>query len=166
LVLIAAPEEDSLALGVNGNESNNSANASGAAYVFPVPLGTATTVGLGYGSAAPLPALALSSSRLGQLVTLLVSNAQPSAPGIIYIGTLSPIPFTYATGCDVYLDIPTAQVFIPFATNSLGSWSIPFYLPHDPALAGLHFSLQAAVFPSNSPIGLDSTNALDVTLGY
>ena len=165
-VVVGAYGEASNATGVNGNQSNNSALNSGAAYTYWVPLATATVVGTGCGSTSLPPTLAASAPKLGQVTTLSVSNATPLTSGMLYVGLLAPTPLVIVTGCEVYLDLGSAQLLLPFTTDGLGSWSLAVSLPLDPTLAGQQFALQAVVIPSGSPIGLDLTNAVLLNLGY
>ncbi len=165
-VVVGAPWEGSNATGVNGNQSNNSAPFSGAAYVYRVPLATATVVGTGCGSTPLPPTLAISVPVLGQTMTLSVTNAVPLASGMLYVGLLASVPLVVVSGCEAYLDLGSVQPPLPFATDSLGSWSTVVSLPQDPALAGQPFALQAVAIPSSSPIGLDLTNAVGLVFGY
>jgi hypothetical protein len=68
-------------------------------------------------------------------------------------------------GCNVFIDLATLVQWLPFATEAAGVWSTSFMLPNTPALIGAQVALQAALFPTAAPLGIDITNGLLETLG-
>ena len=132
----------------------------------PSPAATSMVVGTGCGNTLSPPTLAASLPILGQTATLAVSNGAPLASGVVVLGNLASPPTLIVPGCEVYLDLATVQPLLSFTTNNQGAWATSIALPPSSISAGLEFDIQAAVIHSNTPIGLDLTNALVLRLGY
>jgi hypothetical protein len=51
-------------------------------------------------------------------------------------------------------------------TTAVGTWAFSVGLPTDPSLVGIQAAMQAALFGTAGPLGLDISNGLIVTIGY
>ena len=69
-------------------------------------------------------------------------------------------------GCVVELDLATYAAFTPVVASPLGTWMFTIGVPSDPALLGLTVALQAALFGTAGPLGLDLSNGVIITVGY
>jgi hypothetical protein len=127
--------------------------------------GSSVAVGSGCGGAGT-PAFAVSPPRLGQSVSLSLVQATPGAAGYVYYALVPAAPLLLASGCTVEIDLGTATVLVPVATDSSGAWSSVHGVPPDPVLAGLQLALQVALAPTQGPLGLDLSNGSVVTVGY
>jgi hypothetical protein len=126
--------------------------------------GTVTTLGTGCGTTTPL--LVSTVPHFGQTFTLSVSQAPAATSGLVFFGAPALNPIALGSGCNVFIDLATLVQWLPFATDASGGpWSTSFMLPNTPTLIGAEVALQAALFPTAAPLGIDITNGLLETFG-
>jgi len=112
------------------------------------------------------PQLSSTPPILGGTVTLSVTQAPPALAGALFVSNVPLQPYVIAPGCSIWVDPLAFDTLASFTTDPAGQWALALSLPNLPALAGVRFALQAAVAPTGSPLGLDLTNGLYLTLGY
>lgn len=128
---------------------------------------SSTPVGAGCGGGPAAPVLSCTPPVIGQNVTIAIANGTPLTSGGLFMSPPPAAPTPVGGGCTVYLDLATYQPLIqPITTDAAGNWSIVLGVPNDNALAGLSVMLQAALFPTAGPLGLDITNGVLVTAGF
>jgi hypothetical protein len=128
---------------------------------------SALSVGSGCGGPGPNPpTLTAGTPRIGQPVTLSLAFGTPNAAGFLYSSSIPAAPMPVGSGCVVQLDLTTFVAVAPVAANATGAWSLTAGVPNLPSLAGVQLALQAALFGTAAPLGLDITNGLFATLGY
>ena len=110
--------------------------------------------------------LACSLPRIGQIAAVKLEYGTPGASGFVYASGIPAAPYVLGSGCMVYVDLATAIPIFPATTNSNGKWSTGFALPPDPALVGIQAAMQAALFNTAGPLGLDLSNGVIATVGY
>ncbi|MBK8974758.1 MAG: hypothetical protein IPM29_02425 [Planctomycetes bacterium] len=99
---------------------------------------------------------------LGQVMSIAVTGAAPSRPGILLLGLPgSAVPI--GNGCELLLAAP--QLFASFATDPAGAWSTTLPIPALPGLDGLRAAFQAVVAGGPYLPDLESTPASFVVLG-
>lgn len=129
------------------------------------PVATIAPIGTGCGSAGS-PLFACTTPRVGQSVTLSLTQATPNASGFVFYSPVPAAPLPIG-GCHVVqLDLAQAAELFPLTTNALGAWTLTITLPLAPNLVGVHAVMQAAVFPTTGPLGFDLTNGVIAAIGY
>jgi hypothetical protein len=112
---------------------------------------------------APCLTITLASTLpiAGTTVTLNITGAFGSTAWLL-MGSQAAIPLVLAPGCEFYLDQTTGTILqLPLAG---GSTSVQFPLPT--SFAGMQLMLQAAeLVPALSPLGIDLSNGLLLTIG-
>jgi hypothetical protein len=103
-------------------------------------------------------------AALGVTVTLSITNAVPSTPGLLFASAPAAVPLPIGGGCSVYLDLASLTELFPFTTSATGAWSTSVLVPSDAGLVGAQFALQAVVLPTAGPLGLDLSNGLLITV--
>jgi hypothetical protein len=126
---------------------------------------TANAVGIGCGVAG-MPLFNCNALRIGQNVTLLLSQGTPNASRFIYYNGVPAAPIALGSGCTVELDLVAFGEFLPVATNPKGAWSGTLSVPFDQQLVGLQGALQFALVNTLGQFGIDLSNGLIVTIGY
>lgn len=131
--------------------------------------GTWTAVGTGCAGTGNLtPTLATSWPFLGSVSYTLTVRQTPPQAIVGLFGSLGlavpPIPF--GGGCTIELDPLSLTSLAAFFTGPVGTGSLVFTLPANPAFAGFRVAYQALVLDAGAPIGLTFTNALDVTFDF
>jgi hypothetical protein len=145
---------------------------SGAAYVIsglPLPLATASSLGGGCGAPGLAPTLALSAPpRLGSTFTIWLTSATPAASGYLVADLATPALTPLGGGCIAFPNLAhmASWIQVPLTTDAAGSWQILVGLSASHVFAGLPVTMQAAVFPTAGPLGLDLTNGLVLVVGY
>jgi hypothetical protein len=110
--------------------------------------------------------LACSSPRIGQSGVVTLIDGTPGVSGFVWAGGIPAAPYVLGSGCTVEVDLATAFPIFPVTTNSSGHWITGFALPPDPALVGIQAAMQAALFNTAGPLGLDLSNGVIATVGY
>ena len=125
-LLVGAPLEDSSALGVNGDQSDNGAPAAGAVEVFDLYPGPWTGVGPGLAGVAGTPFLYGEGELAGgDAVTLKLTGAKPLGSATLVIGfSLLAAPFKAGTMVP-YPDL----LFFGLPTDANGALSLPSTWP-------------------------------------
>ncbi len=153
-VVVGAPQEDSYATGVNGNQANNNLPDSGAAYVFSVPgwfdqgcafagvSGEPRLIGTGSLNSGSSNSFALSGAAARALAVLGLASS--SAPVEFLGGTLKPFPI--------------AGTFVVF-TSASGTFSLPFTMPSG-VPAGTQLWAQFGILDVAAVHGLALSNAI------
>ena len=141
-VVVGAPEEDSSATGVNGDQSNNSASDSGAAYVF-VRSGTTWSqqAYLKASNTEPYDDFGYSVAVSGDTVVVGASREDSNATGVN--GDQANNDLVYAGAAYVFLDTP--------ALTDLGGGLA--------GVAGIPLLEATGTLEANSPITLTVTGA-------
>lgn len=129
------------------------------------PVASIASVGSGCGAAGS-PVLTCTTPRIGQNVTLSLSQATPNAAGFVYYSPVPGAPLPIGACYVVELDLAHAAELVPLTTNAVGTWTLTMPMPPAPSLVGVHAAMQAAVFPTAGPFGFDLTNGLIATIGY
>lgn len=117
-----------------------------------------------YGASAPTlmaPMLPVLGERRD-----LVMQGRVSAVGFVAFGLPVTTPVYIGAGCNIYLDLRLPYLLLPVRTNASGTAYALFTVPPDPALAGLRIGTQGVLDNPLSPIALDWTNGVVLTLGY
>jgi hypothetical protein len=96
----------------------------------------------------------------------LVMQGRVSAVGFVAFGLPVTTPVYIGAGCNIYLDLRLPYLLLPVRTNASGTAYALFTVPPDPALAGLRIGTQGVLDNPLSPIALDWTNGVVLTLGY
>jgi hypothetical protein len=155
--------DTSVGFGSNGNYYGDATLAS--IVITGSYAASATPVGSGCGGAGA-PLLSCNPPVIGQNVTFSITNGTPLVSGALFASTVPAAPIVLGSGCAVYLDLATYFPLInPLATDSSGAWLLTLPVPNDAGLVGLTLALQAALFGTAGPLGLDITNGLDVMVG-
>ena len=130
------------------------------------PAAWSQIAGTGCGSGLASPSLRVATPALGLSRPIVVSEAAPFSLGILFLSA-PPAGISHLPGsCSLALDPATVTPFLAFTTSSSGLWSTTFALPPDPTWAGTRLALQAALYPSLSPLGADLTNGVNIQLGW
>jgi probable HAF family extracellular repeat protein len=129
-----------------------------------VPAGSVAALGPGCG-AGVAPALSATRPRLGMPLTFALQGI-PSATGTLVVSNPPAAPTAIGPSCWAYIDLAAYAELAPVTTDSGGFWSTTFAVPNDGSLLGSNFALQAAIFPTAGPLGLDVSNGLLATIGY
>ena len=130
------------------------------------PAAWSQIAGTGCGSGLASPSLRVATPALGLSRPIVVSDAAPFSLGILFLSA-PPASISHLPGsCSLALDPATVTPFLAFTTSSSGFWSTTFALPPDPTWAGTRLALQAALYPSLSPLGADLTNGVHIQLGW
>ena len=128
------------------------------------PAAWSRIAGTGCGSGLASPSLRVATPALGLSRPIVVSEAAPFSLGILFLSA-PPAGISHLPGsCSLALDPATVTPFLAFTTSSSGFWSTTFALPPDPTWAGTRLALQAALYPSLSPLGADLTNGVNIPL--
>lgn len=150
-------------LAVGGGEFGDpGANVALATFNFGA---TTVPVGAGCGGAG-LPTLGLTAPRIGTVANFSLTGGTPNAYGSVLVSTVPALPTVIGGGCVVQLDLGTLIEFAAFSADSNGSWDMNLALPYDPNLVGISFAVQAVLFPTAGPLGIDLTNGVTATIGY
>jgi ELWxxDGT repeat protein len=108
--------------------------------------------------------------RVGRNVQLIgrsrfAGNGTGQVAGI-FLGTASDVVTPLAMSrCEFRLDFSRPIAAITLPVDPAGNFQVGLQIPNLPALAGLELTLQAAIAPSPSPIGIDLTNGLHWVVG-
>lgn len=111
------------------------------------------------------PQIGMTRPVLGQPLTFVGRDCPTTAPGTLVMSLQPDGPLVLGfVGCDLWLDLGTAiGLYLPPAS---ASWTFSFPLPNIPQLAGFGVAFQAFWSPTNSPIGVDLSNAFWARFGY
>ncbi len=127
--------------------------------------GMAVSVGAGAGGAG-VPVLSCTLPRVGQATALSLGQATPNAAGMLYLSPGGAVLAPIGLGVVIALDLATFVPALPVATSGAGGWGASLTLPLDGSLIGVQVTLQAALFPTAGPFGVDISNGVTVTVGY
>jgi len=161
--LVGAPAEDGAAVGVNGDDTDNSLDDVGAAYLYEtqvsasVALRNAGSNPLSYSATAPV---------LGKTFDATVDLAGTTGHTMaLLIGFASPLNVTLGSGQVLLtnlLDPSGEQLALSFASGPIATFQSP--VPNDTAFAGLTIATQAIHFGGVFPFAL--SNAQDLVVGF
>jgi hypothetical protein len=111
------------------------------------------------------PQLGVTRPILGQTMAIVGRDAPPAALAAVALSVAVVFPQNLGVqGCDAWFDPTTG--FVLYWPPATPTWQTALPLPNDPHLAGLQLCLQAFYGPTNSPIGVDLSNGVAVTLGF
>jgi hypothetical protein len=164
-MLVGTYFESSAAVGVNGNQADNSAYAAGACYVFDFCSSDAATTSYGTGKAGSFGTPALSSTnppKLGTMAELKLSGGLPGASGVFLFAGISPASLSFDDGSLL------VNPFLILPLPSLdGAGSLTLAVPLTTWACGASLYLQAMfVDPgATGPYSTAQTNGLHLTLG-
>lgn len=129
----------------------------------------ATAVGAGCaGSGNLTPAMTSNWPFLGNgSFALFLDDLPPGAIAVLFgsVG-LSPTPIPFGGGCTIYLAPATLTSLTAVLAGPVGTASVGFQLPANPAFVGVNLGYQSLVLDAGAPIGLTFTNALDVVFDF
>jgi probable HAF family extracellular repeat protein len=131
----------------------------------PSPMASIVDVGPGC-AAGPAPTLSSTLPHLGQALTLSIGQAPGLHAGALVVSNLPAAPFALGGGCVAYVDVGAFATLASLTTDALGAWQLTIAIPSSPTLLGAQFALQAVIFPTAGPFGVDLTNGLFATIGY
>ena len=141
------------------------------------PILTPQVTSVGTGGTTSLGVATLSTIDLPFLgnfaFTATITNGVPSSSAYLFLSVgVAQNPQPLGLGNYLYLD-PTSFVLLynlgispmgPLPTSAAGSTAFVLGIPSDPGYAGANVALQAAILAPASPIGVVTTNALDLIL--
>lgn len=122
-------------------------------------------VGEGCGGGFGPPRLGSSVPVLGQILNLELRNATPQHIATMFLSVGGPTRTVLGLDCFAFLDRTAFFPAARFSTDLGGSALVSFVLPVVPELLGLMVTMQAAVFATSSPLGLEVSNAQLLILG-
>ena len=136
-----------------------------------VPIAGVASLGAPCSSSPTPPVLTSVPVRINEPGSYSITNIPGSATGTLYWSlppaqplVLNGSPALGWTSCTVYLDLATLYVAAT-VTPAGGSWNwLTPAVATDPALAGLVFHAQAALWLANGELAV--TNALEMTIGF
>jgi probable HAF family extracellular repeat protein len=131
----------------------------------PAPGPSMVFAGPGCASGSP-PVLFSTLPHLAQALTLTLTQAQVGLTGAVVLSIPPPFSLPLGGGCVAYVDVGAFATVAPVAIDSAGSWLMTLTIPNDPLLLGAQFALQAVLYPTSGPLGLDLSNGLFGTIGY
>jgi len=155
-VVAGAPWEDSQAIGIGGDSTDDSLSGAGAAWAFDLGLDPWSDLGFALAGVNGLPDLAGTGTlEAGSPGALTLAHANASAPALLFVslsgtptpfkgGTLVPVPVAFSLG---------------LLTDAAGIASLPFVWPAGvPDALPLYF--QCAILDPAVPQGVALSNAL------
>jgi hypothetical protein len=104
--------------------------------------------------------------KQGQGVTVTFQGA-PNSPGVAYYSANEGMPHLFFEGCEIGVDLFTAQPTYLFTTDATGFASVFFFIPNDTPRCGAPLVIQAAIVNATSgPTSIGQiSNALKLILG-
>jgi cytochrome c peroxidase len=129
--------------------------------VAPLRFGTGMT-----GTAGRTPqAVALEPVFVGgQRATIAVQNALPNTGAFVLWDTVAvPQGYNFA-GINLYLGLYEFALTYAGNTTTAGIASMPFAVPNNPELAGYHLYAQWLMLDPAAPIGVTSSEAIDISI--
>jgi probable HAF family extracellular repeat protein len=130
----------------------------------PTAMASVVNAGPGCG-AGQAPTLASTLPHLGQALTLSIGQGPALTAGELVVSNLPAAPLPLGGGCFAYVDVGAYATLASLATDAFGAWQTAMTIPSSPTLLGAQFALQAVVFPTTGPLGVDLTNGLFLTIG-
>jgi hypothetical protein len=153
---IGAQSEVGDSAGVNGNQTALHTGISGAVYAFDLDPAPWTDLTFGLAGTAGVPQLAGDGPlTAGSSNTLQLTSAQPSANGVLAVGTVQLVVF-FKHGTFV----PDPLFLLPLQTDAQGELSLPFTWPVG-IPAGTALYLQCWIEDAGGPVGYAASNALE-----
>ena len=144
---------------------------AGSGFIWGAAFPTAT-IEPGFAPCHPFPSpsaqatLAVTPLVVGAPVNIDVLSQLTTVPGVLAVATQpAPIPIPISSGCLLNFDL-AQSLLIPFMSDSSGSWTLPFVFPNAPALVGITFEFQAALFQVPNATGFTLTHGIRARVGY
>lgn len=157
-------------LRVDPTSSPNFPNLLDAGTTLEIELVAADAISVGVGCGANTmdpPDLDASQPVLGSTLDIDVSECAPGTQGLLYFSFGAPVGVALpGVACTIEVDFPNAFLLTPFTTDANGEFNVSFPLAAAPGVAGSEVTLQAVVFPTTGPLGVDLTSGLLLRFGY
>jgi hypothetical protein len=111
------------------------------------------------------PDLGMSRPIIGQSAVLVGRDGPANAWGVLALSPRPEFPVSLGfSGCYAWFD--TSNWIVAHLAAPAAQWTFSLPLPNVPQLAGVDVALQSFYVPSNSPIGLDLSNAIWARIGF